>query len=152
MALSADTPRTYGSGVPPIFVSLPCTSNVTIYEGSAVAESSTAGTVKAAAASDTVFWGFAHEQVINPSSGTKRCKIRAQGIIRIAVTGASAVTDNGVSVYGTDDGTFTLTATTTMPKIGRVVRWVGTDNGGSGSTVCDVFFQANFLRVAEVAA
>jgi hypothetical protein len=152
MALSADTPRTYASGVQPIFISLPCTSNVTIYEGSAVGEATTAGTVQALATGQTIFWGFAHEQVINPSSGTKRCKIRAQGIIRIAVTGASAVTDNGVSVYGTDDGTFTLTATTTMPKIGRVVRWVGTDNGGSGSTVCDVFFQANVLRVAEVSA
>jgi hypothetical protein len=152
MALSADTPRTYGSGVQPVFVSLPCTSNVTIYEGSAVGETTTAGTVKALATSDTIFWGFAHEQVVNPSGGTKRCKIRAQGIIRIPVTGASAVTDNGVSVFASDDGTFSLTSTTTTPKIGRVVRWVGTDNGGSGSTVCDVFFQANFLRVAEVAA
>jgi hypothetical protein len=152
MALSADTPRTYGSGVQPVFVSLPCTSNVTIYEGSAVGETTTAGTVKPLATSDTIFWGFAHEQVVNPSGGTKRCKIRAQGIIRIAVTGASAVTDNGVSVFASDDGTFSLTSTTTTPKIGRVVRWVGTDNGGSGSTVCDVFFQANFLRVAEVAA
>jgi hypothetical protein len=152
MALSADTPRTYASGVDPIFISLPCTSNVTIYEGSAVGESTTAGTVKALATSDTIFWGFAHEQVVNPTSGTKRCKIRAQGIIRIAVTGASAVTNNGVSVFASDDGTFTLTSSTAFPKIGRVVRWVGTDNGGSGSTVCDVFFQANVLRVAEVAA
>jgi hypothetical protein len=152
MALSADTPRSYGSGVEPIFVSLPCTSNVTIYEGSLVGESTTAGTVKALASADTIFWGIAHEQVINPSGGSKRCKIRAQGIVRMAVTGTSAVTSNGVSVYASDDGTLTLTSTTTSPKVGRIIRWVGTDNGGSGSTVCDVFFQANFLRVAEVAA
>ncbi len=152
MALSADAPRTYGSGVEPIFLSLPCTSNVTIYEGSLVGESTTAGTVKALATSDTIFWGIAHENVVNPSSGTKRCTIRSQGIVRMPVTGASADTNNGVSVYATDDNTLTLTSSTTFPKIGRVVRWVGTNNGGSGSTVCDVFFRGNELRLTEVAA
>lgn len=139
MALSADTPRTYGSGVEPTFLSLPCTSNVTIYEGSAVAESTTAGTVKALAASDTVFWGFAHEQVVNPSGGTKRCKIRSKGIIRLTVAGASAVTDNGVTVYASDDGTFTLTSTTTYLAIGKVVQWVT-------STTCDVYFEGGPVR------
>ena len=152
MALSDDSPRAYGSGVQPIFLSLHCTSNVTIYEGSLVAESTTAGTVKALTTADTVFWGIAHEKVVKASGGSSRCTIRTQGIVRMPVTGASADTNNGVSVYATDDNTLTLTSSTTFPKIGRVVRWVGTNNGGSGSTVCDVFFQGNPLRLAEVAA
>jgi len=139
MALSADTPRSYMDNVDPVFASMPCTSNVTIYEGSAVAESTTAGTVKALAASDTVFWGFAHQQVVNPSSGTKRCIVRQQGIVRLTVAGASAVTDNGVAVYASDDGTFTLTSTTTYVQIGKVQNWIT-------STTCDVFFQAGVLR------
>src|SRR5688500_16513356 len=133
MALSADTPRAYGSGVDPQFNSLPCTSNVTIYEGSAVGESTTAGTYRALNGADT-FAGFAHEQVINPTSGTKRVKVRTKGIVRLAVTGASGNTDHGATVYASDDGTFTLTNTTTNSAIGKVFQWIT-------STTCDVYFE-----------
>ena len=147
MALSADTPRRFAGGVDPQFLSLPCKSNVTIYEGSFVAEDSTNGTVKVYASGDTVFWGVAHEQVINPSSGTKRCKIRSKGIIRMPVTGASGNTDNGVAVYMVDDGTLTLTSTTTVLQCGKVVRWVGAnDNASDGSTTCDVYFEGGPVR------
>ena len=139
MALSADTPRSYMDNVDPVFASMPCTSNVTIYEGSAVAESTTAGTVKALAASDTVFWGFCHQQIINASGGTKRCIIRQQGIVRLTVVGATAVTDNGVAVYASDDGTFTLTSTSVNLQIGKVQTWII-------GTTCDVFFQGTALR------
>jgi hypothetical protein len=145
MALSADTPRAYGSGVDPTFASLPCTSNVTIYEGSFVGESTTAGTYRALNGADT-FAGIAHEQVINPTSGAKRVKVRTKGIVRMAVTGASAVTDNGVTVYATDDGTLSLTSTSTSSSFGKVLRWVGANNGGSGSTVCDVYFEGVTVR------
>jgi hypothetical protein len=145
MALSADTPRAYGSGVDPTFTSLPCKSNVTIYEGSAVGEDSTNGTYQALAGGGT-FVGFAHEQVINPTSGSKRVKVRQKGIIRLAVTGASGVTDNGVTVYASDDGTFTLTSTTTVTSIGKVVQYVGVAGGGSGATICDVYFEGSLVR------
>ncbi len=145
MAASADIPRAYGSGVLPQFLSLPCKSNVTIYEGTAVAEDSTNGTVKAMAASDTVFWGFAHEKVVNPTSGAKRCKIRSKGIVRLAVTGATGATDNGVAVYASADDTFTLTSSTTFLQIGKVVQWVGTQDGGA-STTCDVYFEGGPVR------
>jgi hypothetical protein len=145
MALSADTPRTYAGGFDPKFVSLPCTSNVTIYEGSFVGESTTAGTYRALNGADT-FVGIAHEQVINPTSGSKRVKVRTSGVVRMAVTGASAVTDNGVTVYATDDGTLSLTSTSTSSSFGKVVRWVGTANGGSGSTVCDIYFEGVTFR------
>src|SRR6476469_8330691 len=110
MALSTDTPRAYGSGVEPTFTSLPCTSNVTIYEGSAVGQSGTAGTYRALVAADT-FAGFAHEQVINPASGAKRVKVRQKGIVRLTVVGATAVTNNSETVYASADGTFTLSST-----------------------------------------
>lgn len=137
MALAADTPRTYGSGVEPTFTSLPCTSNVTIYEGSAVGQSGTAGTYRALVAADT-FAGFAHEQVINPSGGAKRVKVRQKGIIRIPVTSASAVTQNSETVYASADGTFTL-ASTGNSSIGKVVQWIA-------STTCDVYFEGEIVR------
>lgn len=137
MALSADTPRTYGSGVAPTFTSLPCTSNVTIYEGSAVGQSGTAGTYRALVAGDT-FAGFAHEQVINASGGSSRVKVRQRGIIRIPVTGASAVTQNSETVYASADGTFTLTSTSNS-SIGKVVQWIT-------STTCDVYFEGEIVR------
>lgn len=137
MALSADTPRAYGSGVEPTFNSLPCTSDVTIYEGSAVGESTTAGTYRALVAGDT-FAGFAHEKVINPASGTKRVKVRQKGIIRLTVTGTSAVTANGEAVYASADGTFNQTATGNS-QIGKVHQWI------SGTT-CDVYFEGAIVR------
>jgi hypothetical protein len=137
MALSADTPRAYGSGVDPTFTSLPCKSNVTIYEGSAVSEDSTNGTYNALAGGST-FVGFAHEQVINPTSGTKRVKVRQKGIVRLTVVGASAVTQNSETVYASDDGTFTLTSTGNS-TIGKVVQWI------SGTT-CDVYFEGEIVR------
>jgi hypothetical protein len=137
MALSADTPRAYGSGVEPTFTSLPCTSNVTIYEGSAVGQSGTAGTYRALVAADT-FAGFAHEQVINPASGTKRVKVRQKGIVRLTVVGASAVTQNSETVYASADGTFTLSATGNS-TIGKVVQWIV-------STTCDVYFEGEIIR------
>ncbi len=140
MALSADTPRAYGSGVDPVFTSLPCTSNVTIYEGSAVGQSTTAGTFRALVAGDT-FAGFCHEQVINPSSGSKRVKVRQQGIARLTVATASAVTNNTEKVYASADGTFTL-ASTSNSYIGKVVQWIT-------STTCDVFFQGEILKIGD---
>lgn len=137
MALTADTPRAYGSGVEPTFTSLPCTSNVTIYEGSAVGQSGTAGTYRALVAGDT-FAGFAHEQVINPSGGSKRVKVRQKGIVRLTVATASAVTNNSETVYASADGTFTL-ASTSNSAIGKVVQWI------SGTT-CDVYFEGEIVK------
>lgn len=137
MALSADTPRTYGSGVDPTFTSLPMTSNVTIYEGSAVGESTTAGTYRALVAGDT-FAGFAHEGAVNPTSGAVRVKVRQKGIVRLTVATASAVTNNGETVYASADGTFTL-ASTSNSSIGKVVQWIT-------STTCDVYFEGAIVR------
>lgn len=135
--LAADTPRSYGDNVEPIFASLPCTSNVTIYEGAAVGQSGTAGTYRALVAGDT-FAGFCHEQVINPASGTKRVKVRQKGIVRLTVATASGVTNNSETVYASEDGTFTL-ASTSNSAIGKVVQWIV-------STTCDVQFEGEIVR------
>lgn len=140
MALSADAPRTYAAGYEPHFTSLPCTSNVTIYEGSAVGQSTTAGTFRALVAADT-FAGFAHEQVINPSSGTKRVKVRQVGVARLAVTGATAVTGNTEKVYASADGTFTMSATGNS-YIGKIVQWVS-------SGVADVYFKGEGVKIGD---
>lgn len=137
MALSADAPRTYGTGVQPTFTSLPMTSNVTIYQGSAVGESTTAGTYRALVAGDT-FAGFAHEGQVNASGGSSRVKVRTKGIIRMPVTGASAVTQNGETVYASADDTLTLTSTSNS-AVGKVIQWIT-------STTCDVYFEAAIVR------
>lgn len=137
MALSADTPRSYDGGIAPEFASLPCTSNVTIYEGSAVGQSSTAGTYRALVAGDT-FAGFAHEGVINPSSGTKRVTVRQRGIVYLSVSGATAVTSNSETVYASADGTFNLTASGNS-AIGKVQQWIS-------SGVAKVYFEGEIVK------
>lgn len=137
MALSADTPRAYGSGVEPTFNSLPMVSNVTIYEGGAVGESSSTGTYRALVAGDT-FVGFAHEGVVNPTSGSKRVKVRQKGIVRLSVTGVTGVADHGDAVYASADGTFTKSSTSNS-QIGKVLQWIT-------STTCDVYFEGATIR------
>lgn len=137
MALSADTPRAYGSGVDPTFNSLPCVSNVTVYEGSAVGESSSTGTYRALVAGDT-FVGFAHENVVNPTSGSKRVKVRQKGIVRLTVTNVTGVADHGDTVYASADGTFTK-ASTGNSTVGKVHQWIT-------STTADVYFEGATVR------
>lgn len=137
MALSADAPRTYGSGVQPTFTSLPLVSAGTVYQGSAIGESGTTGTYRALTAGDS-FAGFAHEGAVNASGGSTRVKVRTKGIARLTVATASAVTQNGEAVYASDDGTFTL-ASTSNSQIGKVIQWI------SGTT-CDVYFEGTLVR------
>lgn len=61
------------------------------------------------------------------------CPVDESGLIHknVAVTGASAISDQGAAVYATDENTFTLTPTTNIGSIGWVKRHV------SGTT-CDV--------------
>lgn len=136
-ALSADTPRPYGSGVQPTFTSLPLSSAVTVYEGSAVGEATTTGIYRALVAGDT-FVGFAHENAVNPSGGAVRVKVRQRGTVRLTVLTASAVTQNGETVYASSSGDFTL-ASTSNSSIGKVVQWIT-------GTTCDVYFEGAIIR------
>ncbi len=69
-----------------------------------------------------------------------------KGIIRLPVTGSTAVTDNGVAVYASADDTFTLTSSTTFVQIGKVFQYVGATDSSGDSTTCDVYFEATALR------
>lgn len=139
--LSKDTPRVFKG--PCTVNELPIIANDIIYAGAAVGESTTAGTMRPLVGADT-FWGFALEKCDNTggAASAKRVKIYDDGIVELAVTGASADTDNGVAVYASDDNTFTLTSSTAHTQIGKVNRY----SGKGGTTVCEVYFQGAAKR------
>lgn len=122
MALSADVKRTYG--VPGIN-SVPVKATSQIYEGSAVGM--TSGYARALVAGD-IFVGFSLENVLGGATdGAKYVAVQGSGLVQLAIS-ALAVTDIGLDVYASADGTFTLTQSTNSP-IGRVHRWVSTGVG-----------------------
>lgn len=93
-----------------------------IFEGSAVG--STGGYARALVAGD-VFLGFAlHAITGNAADGGERVRVRGKARIQLPVTSV-AVTDIGAAVFASDDGTFTLTATSNS-FVGTVHRFVST--------------------------
>ncbi len=130
MALALNTPRDYYLGD---FADLPA-STVHMYEGAAIGL--TSGYARGLVAGDA-FQGFADRECDNSagSAGGKSVKVRRSGYIKIAVTGASAVTDAGSPVYASADGTFTLTSGSNS-LIGHVEMWIS-------STTCIVYFEAS---------
>lgn len=141
MALSADTPRQYDPAVPPMFVDLPGKVSTTFYEGGAVTDEGGAGEVDVLTASEG-FCGFVERYALTTATtAAVRVKVRQQGVIKnVACTGLDAHTDYGVAVYMSDNGTFTLTSTTTNVQIGKVQAWGGVSGYG------DIFFQAAAVR------
>jgi hypothetical protein len=141
MALSKDTPRNYDPAIPPYFVDLPGKISTTFYEGAFVTDDGGGGEVDNLAASEG-FLGVVEKGVItNATTSDINVRIRTQGIIKdLAVTGLDADTDYGVAVYASDNGTFTLTNTTTNVQIGKVIQYKGVSGYG------DVFFQGAGVR------
>lgn len=141
MAISVDTPRQYDPAVEPMFVDLPGKVSTVFYEGAAVTDDGGNGEVDNLAASEG-FIGFVERGVTtNATTAAIRVKVRTKGIIKnLAVTGLDAHTDYGVAVYASDNGTFTLTSTTTYVQIGKVIQWTGTANFG------DVYFEGAVVR------
>lgn len=143
MALSKDTPRVYDPAIEPMFADLPVEASDTCYEGAAVTDSGGAGLIDGALVSSESFVGFVERYAADTSgvSGTIRVKVRQQGTIKeLPVTGLDNNTDFGVAVYASDNGTFTLTSTTTNVQIGKVVSYNGVSGYG------DVFFQGAAVR------
>ena len=140
MALSKDTPRKYDPAVNPIFMDIPGKVSTTFYEGAAVTDDGGNGEADNLAASEG-FLGFVEKGVItNATTSDINVKIRTKGIIKnVPVTGLDADTDFGVAVYMSDNGTFTLTSSTTFVQIGKAVAYSGTNYG-------DVFFQGAVVR------
>jgi len=119
--LAQNQPRAYEEG---ILNDLPVIANDIIYEGAAVGESSTTGTFRPLAAGDT-FAGFATRKVDNTggAAGDVRVNVKQKGKIELSITGVTGITDEGSTVYASDDNTFTLSSTSNS-AIGKIIRHV----------------------------
>jgi hypothetical protein len=141
MALAKDTPREYDPAIPPMFMDIPGKISTTFYEGGAASDEGGNGEADVLTASES-FLGFVDKYVLTTSTtGAINVRIRQQGVIQnLPVTGLDADTDFGVAVYAVDNGTFTLTSSSTYVQIGKVQAYKG--NSGYG----DVFFQGAAVR------
>jgi hypothetical protein len=119
MALAADTPRVYELGD---INSVPVKASTKIYEGAAVGL--TSGYARGLVAGDD-FVGFAERQADNSAvatDGAINCRVISKGLAELTIAGV-AVTDVGLPVYASADGTFTLTQGSNS-YIGNVYRYV----------------------------
>ena len=114
---------------------LPVVATDIIYEGAAVGENGS-GYFRPLVAADP-FAGFAQSQADN-SAGAINVRVKPYGRIVLSVTGVTAVTDEGSTVYASDDDTFTLTSSGNT-AIGKIVRYI------SGTSV-EVYFQSASYR------
>lgn len=98
-----------------------------IYEGAAIGDDG-AGYSRGLVAGDK-FRGFAISQADNSAGAAGAVNVQAWccGKVQLAI-GSLAITDVGKDVYASDDGTFTLTATSNS-RIGSVHRFVSTGIG-----------------------
>jgi len=145
MALSADSLRVYESGIDPITNTLPVVASDIVYIGSALGDNGS-GYARPLTAGDP-FLGFAEDHQDNSagSAGDLDVKVRSQGVVKLAVTGVTGVGDVGEPVYASDDGTFTLTASTNT-LVGTVQRHV------SGTTCMVTFASSTLQRKAAAVA
>jgi hypothetical protein len=138
MTLTSDTPRAYALGD---IEEYPVVASDIIYEGACVGENGS-GYARPLTAGDT-FLGFAITRADNAegAAGARTVRLRTCGRAQLSVAGATALTANDrPAVYASDDGTFTLTATSNS-LIGYVSRWVS-------SGVCVVQFDALAAKAA----
>jgi hypothetical protein len=133
--LAADKARDFVLGE---HADLPVIASDIIYEGAAVGENGS-GYFRPLVAADP-FAGFALCKADNSAgaAGAVNVRVRTRGRAILSVTGVTAVTDEGSTVYASDDDTFTLTSTSNT-AIGKVVRFI------SGTTV-EVYFEAVSFR------
>lgn len=121
--LAKNQPRAFEEGE---INDLPVIANDIIYEGAAVGESSTTGTFRPLVAGDN-FAGFATRKADNTAvgaaAGDVNVNVKQKGKIQISVTGVTGVTDEGSTVYASDDDTFTLSSTGNS-AIGKIIRYV----------------------------
>jgi len=130
--LAKNQPRAFEEGE---INDLPVIANDIIYEGAAVGESSTTGTFRPLVAGDN-FAGFATRKADNTAvgaaAGDVNVNVKQKGKIQLSVTGVTGVTDEGSTVYASDDDTFTLSSTSNS-AIGKIIRYV------TGTTVIVAF-------------
>ena len=133
--LAVNAPRSFVLGE---HQDLPVIASDIIYEGAAVGENGS-GYFRPLVALDP-FAGFAESKADNSAgaAGAINVRVKSKGRIILSVTGVTAVTDEGATVYAADDNDFTLTSTSNT-AIGKVVRYI------SGTSV-EVYFEAASYR------
>lgn len=144
-ALTARKTRDYEQGYPALWNSIEVKDNVTIFAGSAVSVDSGDGRARALVITDAFFAGFSEQTIdsTTPASlaaGALEVRVRSKGAIKAVITGLSAITSIGASVYMTNDNDFTLTAGSNM-LVGKLKRIVDASAG-----IGIVSFEANFER------
>lgn len=137
--LSANEKRIYEFVDDPVMGDVPMIASDIIYEGAAVGESSSTGNARPLQGGDN-FLGFAVAKADNSSGaiGDVTVRVRQRGVVKLDVTGVTADDDLGITVYASDDDTFTTNSSGTT-AIGKLVRWI------SGTT-CMVRFESTLLR------
>ncbi len=119
MALSADAVRQYMVGD---IREYPVEASEICYEGAAIGENGS-GYAQALAAGD-VFLGFAESKADNNAgaAGDVNVRVKTRGTILLDISSIGITANDRPAVYASDDGTFTLTASTNS-LIGYVSQW-----------------------------
>lgn len=94
------------------YASLPVKAATTIYQGAAVTDAGGNGTANGLVAAEN-FVGFARRRADNSAgaAGDLWVELITNGFVEgVSITGGNGNTDHGVSVYMSDDQTFTLTS------------------------------------------
>jgi hypothetical protein len=127
--LAVDTPRVFETGHDDMWADLPMIDNDIIYDGAAVGESGVTGTFRPLVSGDK-FAGFCIEKADNTgtghAAGAVNVRVKRRGRVVLPIT-LTAITDEGASVFATDDNVFTLTPSGT--RIGRLARFISTTSG-----------------------
>jgi predicted RecA/RadA family phage recombinase len=110
------------------------TTTEVVYEGSAVGENSSLGTVRNFTDGDA-FLGFALRQAASGAQAT----VVTSGYIRLTVTGGATAT-LGAAVYATTSDTFSTTDSGSDTSIGHILQSIDT------STDCWVHFEGYQAR------
>lgn len=121
--LAADKSRLYEFSGEDLYNDLPAIASDIIYEGAAVGENGS-GYVRPLVAGDP-FVGFACKRCDNSAgaAGARYVRHRTKGLVKLAVDGAALTTNDGASVYASDDDTFTTTSggNSLIGKVHRVI-------------------------------
>lgn len=135
---STDVQRKCGTQEPLKINEYPIIADDIIYKGSLVGDNGS-GLARPLVAQD-VLLGLCERQCDNTGGAASALNVmvREEWTMEVAVVGAASADDVGLTVYASDDDTFTLTSTSNT-AIGKVIRWVS-------STTCVVFCQAAHRR------
>lgn len=134
--LAKNAVRKYENGHTEVYNDLKMIAADIIYDGAFVGDNAS-GYARPLVAADP-FWGISVKKKDNTAAGAaagdKSVRVKEEGYIVMAVTGASAVSDKDSTVYASDDNTLTLTSSGNS-TFGKVHRWVS-------GTICVVHFQS----------